>query len=210
MPYEAIRRFEEALCEYTGAPYAVAVSSCTAAIELCLFHLKVLGSKDEVVTIPKKTYVGVAQAIVRNGWRLKFAGEWSGVYNLYPTSIWDCAKRFTSGMYVSGQFQCVSFHCAKILGDTQGGAILHDHEAWDGWLRKARFDGRTEGVPLCEDKDIILGMHCYMSSDVANRLHAKLISHSFPKHNHDQCPEGFLEREYGDLSQLECFKPYTV
>ena len=206
MPYEAIRRFEKALCEYTGAPYAVAVSSCTDALEMCLRFFQ-----PHIAQIPRHTYVGVAQAAVRSGYRLRFIdAQWSGMYELCY-GIFDAAKRFTSGMYVPDTFQCLSFHVAKILGDSQGGAILHDYgELFDKWARQARFDGRTEGVPLCEDKDIILGMHCYMSSDVANRLHAKLISHSFPKHNPDQCPEGFLEREYGDLSQLECFKPYTV
>lgn len=199
------------MCEYTGAPYAVAVSSCTAAIDLILFRLSQLHRGfDRAIKLPKRTYVGVAQAIARNAWEICFTDEqWSGVYRLPPTTIWDCAKRFTSGMYVTGQFQCVSFHTAKILGDTQGGAILHSSPLFDSWARKARFDGRTEGVPLKDDKEITLGLHCYMSVDVASRLHARLKSHSFPKHNPDQCPEGFLEREYGDLSELECFKPYT-
>ena len=208
MPYEAIRRFEEALCEYTGAPYAVAVSSCSAAIELALLRWRI---RNTVIEIPSRTYVGVAQSIVRQGFKIRFNNiPWEGCYRLFPTDVVDSAKRFTSNMYIPGTYQCVSFHSAKTLGDTQGGAILHESEEFDRWARKARFDGRSETVPLRDDKDIILGLHCYMSVDVASRLHARLKSHSFPKHNHDQCPEGFLEREYGDLSQLECFKPYTV
>jgi len=165
--------------------------------------------KGFMLTIPRRTYVGVAQAIAKQGVKLRFADrEWSGVYNLWPSNIWDCAKRFTSGMYVHGQYQCVSFHAAKILADMQGGAILHDNRDFDKWARKARFDGRTEGVPSPEDKDIILGMHCMMSADVATRLHTRLVSHSFPKHNPDQCYPGFLEKEYSDLSELACFKPY--
>src|SRR3990172_1246007 len=38
-PYDVVRGFEEALAEYTGADFAVAVDSCTAAIFLaCVFH----------------------------------------------------------------------------------------------------------------------------------------------------------------------------
>lgn len=203
--HDATKQFEKALCEYTGARYAVAVSSCTAAIELCLMYWK--GTSTHI-SIPKRTYVGVAQAIVRQGFRLKFTDQnWSGDYQLHPLFIRDSAKRFTSNMFTGG-YQCVSFHTAKILGDSQGGAILHENPKFDYWARKARFDGRTEGVPLCEDQEIELGLHCYLSSDVANRLHAKLTCHSFPKRNPDQCPEGFLEREYSDLSKLRCFGPY--
>ena len=58
MPYEVTRRFEAALCEYTGAPYAVAVNSCTAAILLAVrWQFKHLPFDDNgnVVHIPKRT-----------------------------------------------------------------------------------------------------------------------------------------------------------
>jgi len=203
-PHDATKAFEAALCYYTGAPFAVAVSSCTAAIELCLYSMANKG----YIEIPKRTYVGVAQSAVRCAIPIRFVDlAWSGGYQLKPYPIWDYAKRFTSHMYQGG-YQCVSFHCAKILGDSQGGAILHDNDYAHAHLRKLRFDGRTAGVPLCEDEDIVLGHHCYMSPDVATRLHARLVSHSFPQHNPDQCPPGFLEKEYSDLSELACFKPY--
>lgn len=205
MPHEATRRFEKALCEYTGSPYAVAVSSCTDALMLSVaWHLE-HGVLLPPISIPNRTYVGVAWAIRNAGGTPEFRDErWSGLYQLKPLKVYDAAKRFKAGMYTGG-FQCVSFHVAKILGDSQGGAILHDSPLADPWFRKARFDGRTEGVPLREDKEISRGFHCYMSSDVANRLHAKLTAHSFPRNNPDQCPEGFLEREYSDLSKLHCF-----
>ena len=44
--------FEEEVAEYTGAPYAVAVDSCTNALFLCCKFFDV----DEV-TIPKETYL---------------------------------------------------------------------------------------------------------------------------------------------------------
>lgn len=203
--YEATRRFEQALCEYTGSPYAVAVSSCTAALELCLAYVQ-----PEYVRLPKRTYVGVAQVAYRLTNVFFIDKPWKGAYCLEPTRIWDSAKRFTEKMYIRGQFQCLSFHAAKILGDTQGGAILHDDPKADAWFRRARFDGRSETIPLNEDTGIILGYHCYMSPDVAARLHLRLTSHSFPKTNPDQWYEGFLEKEYGDLSTLACFKDTHV
>ena len=34
--FQVVRDFEAALCEYTGAPYAVAVNSCTMALLLAV------------------------------------------------------------------------------------------------------------------------------------------------------------------------------
>ena len=125
--------------------------------------------------------------------------EWRGAYQLYPYPIIDSARRFTSKMYDEGSFQCCSFHGSKILGDSQGGCILHDNDNADEWFRKARFDGRTEGIPPSEDKFDMIGYHVYMSNDVAARLLLKL--YSLPKHNED-----LLNDDYPDLSKLEIFK----
>jgi dTDP-4-amino-4,6-dideoxygalactose transaminase len=102
-------------------------------------------------------------------------------------------------MYLEGEMQCVSFHWTKILGDTQGGAILHDNDEADAWFRKARFDGRTEGVAPKDDQFDMIGYHCYISPDVSARLLAKLSV--LPKHNAD-----LPNDEYPDLSKFEVFK----
>lgn len=54
--------FEERFAEYVGAKYAVAVSSCTAALELCL-ALNGIGPGDEVITTPM-TFVATANSIL--------------------------------------------------------------------------------------------------------------------------------------------------
>lgn len=189
-PHQVTRDFEAALCEYTGAPYAVAVTSCTMALLLaCKWH------KVKEVTIPKRTYVSVPQSIIHAGGMVKFQDmEWEGAYTLYPYPIHDSARWFTSGMYnYPRQMLCVSFHFAKTLGDTQGGAILHDNPEADTWFRKARFDGRTEGVAPKDDTFDMLGYHCYLSPDVSARLLAKLSV--LPKHN-----KPLPNDEYPDLS----------
>ena len=101
-----------------------------------------------------------------------------------PSPIWDCAKRFTSGMYISGQVQCVSFHIAKHLKLGQGGAILHDDAEADVWYRIARFDGRTEGIATKDDTYPIPGWHCYLSPDVAAR--GLWLMDTYPKDVPDQ------------------------
>src|SRR5688572_11371242 len=60
-------RFEEALREYTGARNAVALSSCTAALQLSLVAAGI-GAGDEVITTPL-TFVATVNAIIHTGAR---------------------------------------------------------------------------------------------------------------------------------------------
>ena len=126
-----------------------------------------------------------------------------------PYPIWDSARLLTSMMYtrviVDGymyeppQFVCISFHWGKTLNLGQGGAILtNDKKAYE-WFKRARFDGRTQGVSLKTDK-FIMGWHCYMSPrDAADGL-TRL--HFLPKHN-----KPLPKDDYRDLSKVEIFKP---
>lgn len=213
-PHYVTKMFERAVSEYTGAPYVVAVSSCTAALLLAVrWHYRrarwLAEEGDQLlrfiqtpfeVEIPKRTYVGVPMSIIHaGGWPVFSDEHWSGAYQLKPLPVWDSARRFTSGMYRGGQFQCVSFHTSKILGDTQGGAILHDDPAADIYFRKARFDGRTEGVAPKDDYFDTLGYHCYLSPDVASRLLWKLSV--LPKNNPD-----LPNDDYPDLSEAPIFQ----
>lgn len=209
-PYAVVGDLERALCDYTGAPYAVAVNSCTMALLLAVaWHMPggrkgIVGYSD--VSIPRHTYVGVPMSIIHAGGRPTFRDEvWEGCYQLKPLPVIDSARWFSGGMYreiherLSAPMVCVSFHATKILGDTQGGAILHDDDEADKWLRWARFDGRTEGVAPADDLFTMIGWHCYMSPDVAARLLLKL--HNLPARN-----EPLPNDPYPDLSTLEIFK----
>ena len=197
-PFDVVRDFEAAVAEYTGAPYCVAVNSCTMALFLACKWCEV-----ETVTIPKLTYVSVPQSIIHAGGTVRFDDRpWIGTYRLEPYLIWDSARRFTSGMYNfyrQDGFDCVSFHKSKILGLSQGGAILHSDPEADAWFRKARFDGRTEGVEPKDDTFDTLGYHCYMSPDVA--AHGLWRLSYLPKHN-DDLPND----DYPDLSQIPLFQ----
>ena len=208
-PHTVTKDFESALCEYTGAKYAVAVNSCTMALLLAVKYFlsenkwiadqRVDMSARPEVKIPSRTYVSVPQSIIHAGGKPIFRDQdWLGEYQFFPYPIWDSARRFTSGMYKPGQMQCLSFHCSKILGDTQGGAILHDNDEADAWLRRARFDGRTEGVAPIDDNFTQIGWHCYLSPDISARLLWKLSV--LPKHNAD-----LPNDQYPDLSKIEIF-----
>lgn len=190
-PFQVVRDFESALCEYTGAPYAVTVTSCSMALFLCCKHLKV-----KAVSIPKRTYVSVPMVIRHAGAKVMFDDRiWNGSYTLDPYSIADSARRFRSGMYptTGGYYICVSFHWSKILGLSQGGAILHDDPIADHWFRRARFDGRQEGVEPKNDRFTMLGHHCYLSPEVA--AHGLVKLSFLPKYNED-----LPNSDYPDLS----------
>lgn len=169
-PYGVVIEFEEAIAEYCGSKYAVAVESCTSALFLSLMYYRYKFDQPiGEITIPSRTYPGVACSIIHAGGKVKFVDdpEWEGEYELAPLYIWDAALRFKRDMHHGG-LQCISFHVKKNLPIGRGGCVLtHDLEAVE-WLRKARFDGRSP-VPLLEDNFTMLGWNCYMTPDQAAR-----------------------------------------
>jgi dTDP-4-amino-4,6-dideoxygalactose transaminase len=60
-----VRAFEEAFAAYVGAPHAIAVNSCTAALHLSLLAARV-GAGDEVITTPL-TFCATANTIIHCG-----------------------------------------------------------------------------------------------------------------------------------------------
>ena len=194
-PYQVTRDFEAALCAYTGAPFAVALNSCSAALLLALqWH-----RPTTIVKCPKRTYVSVPMSIIHAGHRVEFVDfEWRGAYQLEPFPVFDSARRFTASMYVPGTFFCVSFAASKILAAEQGGAILHDNEEADAWFRRMRFDGRTELVDPHDDPIKEVGHHCLMTPSVAAQLLLRL--HHLPRHNPD-----LGDYPYPDLSRMPVF-----
>lgn len=209
--HDVTLQFEAALCEYTGARFAVTTTSCTQAILMALaWRIGFARQSDDVceIEMPRLSYVGVPASIAALRHRAVFRDEdWQGEYQFrgrfhgpfWNLGVWDSARRFTSDMYWPGALQCVSFHATKILADTQGGAILHDDPAADRWLRRARFDGRTEGADPKTDQVQFPSWHAYLSPDVAARLLWKLSG--LPRHNAD-----LPRSDYPDLSTLEAFK----
>lgn len=211
--FKPVRDLESAICEYTGAPYCVTTNSCTMAIQLaCEWQRHMAHSlpyetrSSEYVEIPSRTYVGVPMAIRRAGFRgVRFREEdWHGYYDIRPLHVWDSARYFTMGMFehmhlgLTKQI-CVSFHHSKVLGDTQGGAVLHNDPNADEWLRRARFDGRKEGIAPKDDHFTMIGLHCYLSPDVAARLLWKLSK--LPRVN-----KALPNDDYPDLSAMEIFR----
>lgn len=66
-----IKEFEDSICSYTGAKYAVAVSNGTAALHLCMLALGIKQG-DEVITSPN-TFLASSNCILYAGGVPKFA-----------------------------------------------------------------------------------------------------------------------------------------
>ena len=198
-PFDAVRAFEASLCDYTGAKYAVATTSCSDALLVACAYLNV-----REVEIPRRTFVGVGQAILNAGGSVTFRDElWSGGYRLDPYPIYDMARRTRAGMFIPGSFMCVSFHASKICGFTDGGAILYDDDAAHGPLHQMCYDGRPVSGVSAPGASLIRGFHCYMAPDTAAGIHRKLAVLS--RENADLPWD-----DYPDLSKLGLFKQHRL
>jgi len=202
-PYNMVKMFEEEVANYTGAPYAVSVDSCTNALFLSLVYcFEKMGKLP--VEIPAKTYLSVPMSITHAGGEVVFdksaeANSWKGIYQLNPYPIYDAAKRFTSGMYIDNTFMCLSFHIKKHLGLGKGGMILTDNAEAVDWFKQARYEGRNE-VLYHEDDIKMLGWNMYMTPQIA--AHGLALMQNYPQHVDD------LGENYGyrDLTEFTVFK----
>jgi dTDP-4-amino-4,6-dideoxygalactose transaminase len=172
--YRVVDDFEDELADYTGAPYAVAVDSCSNALYLALKYNN-LDSHSPVALLPKRTYVGVWQAALNAGYMVEWSDcKWEHWYAIPQTGIVDCARMLPSRhrswpWTPQGHWNaiCLSFHAAKQLPLGRGGAILTDDKDAAKWFRAARMDGRPPGAPI--EATQFPGFHCPMPPDVAAR-----------------------------------------
>lgn len=80
-----VRELEAAIAAYTGARFAIALNSCTAALHLSLLAAGV-GPGDEVITTPL-TFCATANAIIHTGATPVFADIARDTMNLDPAAV---------------------------------------------------------------------------------------------------------------------------
>ncbi len=206
-----VEAFEQALCDYTGAPYAVAVKRCCIALKGCCEYLRMVDTsaysdRNYPILLPRFTYEFVPQVLVRSGFMVNCSGDnWTGGYRLWPYPVWDYARRFRPKMYFKGQYQCLSFHTSKILNcDTEGGAVLTDDWKAVEWLRQWRDDGRKRSGFGLE----MIGESGLMYSNTAEALRRKLhwIREYQNTPGHPYYPDGpqdLPNSDYPDLSKTD-------
>lgn len=203
--YSITEEFEEALCDYTGAKYAIAVDNCSSALFLALMYEEVKGV---TITIPNRTYPSVPCEIIHAGAKVNFemieGNTIKGAYQLKPTKVWDSALRFTADMYIKGTHMCISFTGPyKHLKLSKGGAILTDSLEACMWFKRARYSGRRE-CSYHDDNFDMLGWNFYMLPELATR--GLLLLKDFYTLEGDRKTIEDKELPYPDLSK---FKIYT-
>ena len=157
--FDKIKKFEEELAEFTGAPYAIMTDCCTHAIELCLRYDRVRGLK-----MTPYTYLSIPMTMHKLGIDYVYMDEpeqtWIGEYNFVYTRVWDSARRLEADMYQAGQMQCVSFGHDKPLHIGRGGAIILDDRAAYDAIICMRYDGRDLNIkPWIDQKEFRVGYH---------------------------------------------------
>lgn len=202
-PHQVTRDFEQALCDYTGAPYCVALDNQSNALFLTLLYQNIQGKE---ITIPSHTYPSVPCEIIHAGGIPKFkpsSPTLTGAYQLEGSQTWDSALRLTHNMYLPGSFMCLSFTGAyKHLKLGKGGAILTDNEKAYHWFCMKSFSGRLR-MDYHIDPLVEIGWNMYMANDVAARGLLQLAAFYYndkPIENKD------ISLPYPDLSTKPAYK----
>jgi dTDP-4-amino-4,6-dideoxygalactose transaminase len=189
LSYNIIHKFEQAIGRLTGAPYVIMTDRCTHAIELCLRYDKV-----QKTSFTPFTYLSVPMTMVKLGIDYSHNDDnWFGEYQFSGTRIWDSARKLQTGMYRSGQMQCLSFGNTKPLEIGHGGAILLDDYQAYCTIIKQRSDGRDLSVSPWEDQQVFeLGFHyCPSIEDAVKGL--ELIS---------KFDQTIIYKQYPDLRKI--------
>jgi dTDP-4-amino-4,6-dideoxygalactose transaminase len=135
-----VREFEAAVAAYTGARFAVAVNSCTAALHLSLLAAGV-GPGDEVITTPL-TFCATANAIIHTGATPVLADIDRETMNLDPCAV-EAAINDRTAAIVPVHFagRPAEMLALRTLASTHGLALIDDAAHALG----AEIDGRRVG-----------------------------------------------------------------
>lgn len=199
MSFKRVDQFEKMVAEFFGAPYAIAVDSCTHGVELCLRF-----TQAKFMTTPTRTYPSIPMLANKLGINHKFEDyEWSEYYYVTGRVI-DAAVLWRPASYVPETFMNLSFQYRKHLSLERGGMILLDNYEDYLVLKSMSYDGRTidtwlEDTPWRDQNIKTIGYHYYMTPDTA----AKGI-HKF-NDALATTPKLWTDKDYPDLTQMEVF-----
>ena len=195
MSFQAVTEFENKIAEFFGAPYAIAVDSCTHGVELALRYTQV-----DHITVPKHTYLSIPFLANKLWIELSWKDEdWVDYYYL-TSNIIDAAVLWKSNSYIPNTFMGVSFQYQKHLSLGRGGIILTDDKEAAVQLKKMSYDGRIPNVPWREQNIDTVGYHYYMTPEVAQNGLDKLSEAI------NTPPRQWVVSDWPDLTQMSIFK----
>lgn len=193
--FSAVTELENRISEFFGAPYAVAVDSCTHGIELCLRY-----QNAPYITSPKRTYLSIPMLAKKIGLDLIWKDyDWKDYYQVCG-NVLDAAVLWRANSYIHKTFMCVSFQYQKHLSLGRGGIILCDNKEAAIQLKKMSYDGRLPGIPWREQNIDTIGFHYYMVPETAQLGLDKL----------DEAirtpPRQWVYTDWPDLTTMDIFK----
>jgi len=196
MSFDSIKKFEDKIAEFFGAPYAVAVDCCTHGIELCLRRQNI-----KCITVPKRTYLSIPFLSHKLNIELKWKDEnCEDYYYIGDTNIIDAAVLWKKNSYIPNTFMCISFQFKKHLALGRGGIILTDNKAESVELKKMTYDGRDPDIPWREQNISSLGYHYYMTPETAENGLKKLPEAIKTP------PKKWVVTDWPDLTKMKIFK----
>lgn len=169
-PFQRLDQFERKVAEFFGAPYAVAVDSCTNALEL---SIRATRPDRFTLEIPYWTYVSVPMMAERCHFQWRWVNnKWDKCYPITNRVI-DAAALWERDAYKPGTLMCLSFGHKKFINIGKGGIILLDDPNLREWLVCARYDGRAihSGKMYVDEVEQnafkSIGYHYYMTPEQA-------------------------------------------
>ena len=195
MSFKTVKEFENKVAEFFGAPYAVAVDSCTHGIELSLRYKNI-----KKITVPKRTYISIPFLANKLNIDLEWKDEvWTNYYYL-TNNIIDAAVLWKKNSYIPNTFMSVSFQFQKHLSLGRGGIILCDNKEDATQLKKMSYDGRDPNVPWREQDIGTYGYHYYLTPEIAQLGLDKLQDAI------NTTPKQWIVTDWPDLTQMKIFK----
>lgn len=135
-----VKELEEKWAEFTGAKYAVALNSCTSALDIACRLIKL----PNPVTVSAFTFVSSALAPLNAGYKVKFVDideqtlctDEADIQVMYAGNIHGKGKIYDmahcGGYKHLGEISCWSFHAVKNLPAGDGGMLtMNDEELYE-------------------------------------------------------------------------------
>lgn len=195
MSFKTVEDFEKKIAEFFGAPYAIAVDSCTHGVELCLRHCNV-----KSINVPKHTYISIPFLAKKLNLELHWTDQKWEDYYFVSHSVIDAAVLWKQNSYIPKTFMSISFQYQKHLSLGRGGMILTDNENSHLTLKKMVYDGRLPSIPWKEQNINEIGYHYYMTPETA-----QIGLNKLPEAIERQ-PKQWSINDWPDLTQMDIFK----
>ena len=196
--FQIVQEFEKDIAKFFGAPFAVAIDSCTHGIELALRY-----TNANKISVPKRTYISIPFLASKLNIELEWRDEdWLDYYYVTDKVV-DAAVLWKQNSYIPNTMMGISFQYQKHLSLGRGGILLLDDEDAAIEIKKMSYDGRLPIIPWREQNISTVGYHYYMTPETA-----KLGLDKLPSAIETQ-PRQWVVSDWPDLTEMKVFEEYN-